>query len=166
MGIGNNNLHKYIKTASFRGIAVDYRKIVKEKFGLGLDLGWNVFSEVKTFDTYIIHNTTYSGKQYRYSNHFPIMLATDLYLNQGKVFNPFFGIGIGTMHSVHNIDMNFYNFKIDAWQFALRPELGFIFELDYGIGLLVCSKYYYGFGTKNMKGQAYCTFNIGIALQP
>jgi hypothetical protein len=168
VGFGTGDIHEYTKPISFRGATFDYRKFIKEggNLGIGMDLGWNVFYEEIPYNTYNYNGIFYSGKQFRDSNHFPILLSADYYFNPGMQFNPFFGLGAGTMYSLSTNKMNFYSFENKAWQFALSPELGFIIELDYGVGLLVCSKYYYGLETTKMNGQGYFTLNVGIALQP
>jgi hypothetical protein len=165
MGFATGDLHSYINKASFRGFTMDYRKFATESVGVGFDIGWNVFYEEKPYGTYTTGKIDYSGKQYRYSNHFPMLLGADYYINPGMELSPFVGLGLGTMYTLRNTDMNLYTLEQDAWQFALRPELGFIIEPTPGVGLLVCSKYYYGFKTNQMNAQGYFTINVGIVLK-
>ncbi|MFN8255911.1 MAG: outer membrane beta-barrel protein [Bacteroidales bacterium] len=165
MGFATGDLHDHIQKASFRGFTMDYRKFVNPNVGVGFDIGWNVFYEEKPYDTYEYENLTYSGKQYRYDNCFPMLLAASYYLKPDQLVNPYVGVGLGTMYTLRNTDMNMYTFEVDSWQFALRPELGIIIEPNPGVGILIGSKYYYGFETGDLKGQGYFTLNVGIVLK-
>lgn len=165
VGFATGELKDYIQPTSWRGFTIDYRKFIKPNIGVGLDLGWNVFYEEKPYDTYTTGEIDYSGKQYRYSNHFPMLLAANYYLKPDQKVNPYVGLGVGTMYTLRNTDMNLYTFETDSWQFALRPELGAIVEFSPNFGLLIGSKYYYGFETAELKGQGYITINVGIVLK-
>jgi hypothetical protein len=164
MGFGAGSMHDYISSASFRGFTFDYRKAVNNNVGLGLDLGWNVFYKEMPYATYEGTNITYSGKQWRYSNHFPMLFAADYYaVNEGKVV-PYGGLGIGTMYSLQNTDMATYTFEKDAWHFALRPELGILIKTAPGVGFNIVSKYYYGFKAGDLPAQGYFTVNVGFVF--
>lgn len=165
MGFATGDLKEHVDKVSFRGFTMDYRKFAKENIGVGFDIGWNVFYKEMPYGTYDYNDITYSGKQFRYDNCFPMLLAADYYMNPGMEFSPFVGLGLGTMYTLRNTDMNMYTLETDAWQFALRPELGIIIEPTPGVGLLVCSKYYYGFKTSDMEAQSFFTINVGIVLK-
>ena len=85
MGFGMGDLGNFISKTSFRGAAIDYRKLVQPNVGVGFNLGWNVFYEDKAFDTYTSGTESLSGRQFRYSNHIPMLLNADYYLNPGTV---------------------------------------------------------------------------------
>ena len=44
MGFGTGDLSDFIGKPSFRGITVDFRKMVQPNLGVGFELGWNVFT--------------------------------------------------------------------------------------------------------------------------
>lgn len=164
IGFGTGDLGDYIGTPSFRGFAVDFRKLVQPNIGVGIDLGWNVFYDAKPSDTYTLGNLSYSGKQYRYNNQFPGLFAVDYYLQPGEQINPFVGLGIGTMYSLRNTDMGQYTFEQDAWHFALRPEAGVIFEANPGLSFAITGKYYYGFEAGDLDAQSYFALNFGFVF--
>jgi hypothetical protein len=64
----------YFQT-SFPQCAIDYRKLVQ--CWRWFNLGWNVFYEDKAFDTYTSGTESLSGRQFRYSNHIPMLLIPD-----------------------------------------------------------------------------------------
>lgn len=162
IGFGAGNMKDFIKPASFRGFTIDYRKLVRDNIGVGFDMGWNVFYDKMPDAVYEYKNIAYSGKQWRYSNEFPILGSIDYYfLKQTDIF-PYVGFGLGTMYSLQNTDMGTYTFEKDAWHFAIRPELGVALDMGNGAGLNLVTKYYHGFAAGDLPSQGYFTINIGF----
>lgn len=166
IGFGTGNLHDYISPASFRGFTFDYRHLVQPNVGVGIDIGWNVFYDELPDDVYEYRNLTFSGKQWRYRNQFPMLAAADYYLNAGSQVSPFAGLGIGTMYTLQNTDMSAYTFETDAWHFVLRPEIGVLIKAAPGVGMMLTAKYYYGFKAGDLSSQAYLTVNFGFVFVP
>ena len=166
MGFGTGNLHDYIGKASFRGFTIDYRNLLRPNVGVGVEFGWNVFYEEKPDDVYEYKNLTYSGKQWRYTNYFPMLAAADYYFKPDAEVSGFAGLGIGTMYTLQNTDMSTYTFEKDAWHFTLRPEIGVLIKAAPGVGLMLASKYYYGFKTGDLPSQGYFTINVGFVFVP
>jgi hypothetical protein len=166
IGFGTGEMHDYISPASFRGFTFDYRNLVQPNIGIGVDIGWNVFYDEMPDDVYEYQNITYSGKQWRYSNHFPMLAAVDYYVQKNEKFTPYAGLGIGTMYTLQNTDMSIYTFEKDAWHFALRPEIGVLIKAAPGVGLTIASKYYYGFKAGDLPAQGYFTLNFGFVFVP
>ena len=166
MGFGTGDMHDYISPASFRGFTFDYRNLVQPNLGVGVDFGWNVFYDEMPDAVYEYKNLTYSGKQWRYSNHFPMLGAVDYYMNPSTQITGFAGLGIGTMYTLQNTDMSTYTFEKDAWHFALRPEIGVIFKPSPGVGVMLAAKYYYGFKAGDLPAQGYFTVNVGFVFVP
>lgn len=164
MGFGTGDLGDYIGKPSFRGFTIDYRKLVQPNIGVGFELGWNVFYEENSFDTYTQGNLSLSGKQYRYNNQFPMLFAGDYYLKPGEQINPFVGLGLGTMYSLRNTDMGQYTLEEDAWNFALRPEVGVLVEANPNMSLAITGKYYYGFEAGDLPAQSYFALNVGFVF--
>jgi hypothetical protein len=163
-GFSSGELHDYIKPVSWRGVGFDYRKFVRENVGVGLEIGWNVFYEKRPFDTYTTGNIDYSGKQYRYSNHMPLLFGVDYYLNPTEKIVGFAGFGIGTMYSQRNTEMGQWSFERTAWHFAIRPELGVIMNSQDGVGVSLSTKYYYGVKAGDLPAQGFFTLNIGLLI--
>jgi outer membrane protein len=164
MGFGAGDLNDFISNTSFRGIAIDYRKMVQPNIGAGFELGWNVFYAEKAYDTYSLENLSYSGKQWRYNNQFPALFAVDYYLQPGEQINPFAGLGIGTMYSLRNTDMGQYTFEEDAWHFALRPEVGVVIEASPTLSVAITGKYYHGFEAGDLDAQSYFALTFGFVF--
>jgi hypothetical protein len=164
MGFGTGNLHDFIGQASFRGFTFDYRNMVQPSVGVGLDMGWNVFYEEKPDAVYQYKDLTYSGKQWRYGNYFPMLVAADYYFKPDADIVPYAGFGLGTMYSRQNTDMATYTFEKDAWSFAIRPEVGLVFKAGQGVHFNVVGKYYYGLKAGDLPAQGYFTLNVGFVF--
>ena len=165
IGFGAGDLKNFISKTSFRGITFDWRKNVNPNVGVGLELGWNVFYEAKSSDTYTQGNVSLSGKQYRYQNAFPMLVSADYFFKPNEKFNPFIGLGMGTLFSLRNTDMSIYTIEEEAWHFALRPEAGFLYQLSDETSAFVAIKFYNGFGAGDLKQtQSYFSLNVGLAF--
>jgi hypothetical protein len=161
-GFTVGNTRDFITATSFRGFTIDYRNFVKPNIGVGFDMGWNVFYEQRPYDTYTKGTLSVSGKQYRYANHVPLLVCAGYYIDPSAKFSPFVGFGLGTMYSLRNTDMNMYTYELDAWHFAIRPELGVVFNSQENVGVSVTGKYYYGVKAGDLPAQGYITLNLGI----
>lgn len=166
MGFGTGDLQDFIQQASFRGVNLDFRKLVQPNIGVGFSVGWNVFYEQKEEDSYTLGNSTLTGKQYRYSNHIPMMVNGAYYLKPGETVNPFVSLGIGTMYTRRNTDMNLYTVEQEAWNFLLQPEFGVQYLLNDVTAATVSGKFNYGFkaGTELDASQSFFTLNVGLSF--
>jgi outer membrane protein len=166
VGFATGDLGDYISKPSFRGIGLDYNKMIQPNIGVGFSIGWNVFYEDLPYDTYSVENVSLSGKQYRYSNHWPILASGSYYLKPGETINPFVGLGIGTIYTLRNTNMNLYTVELDAWNFALQPQVGVQFSVDDATAITLIAKYNNAFqaGGELDTDQSYFTINLGFAF--
>ena len=166
MGFATGDLADYISNASFRGASIEFRKMVQPNVGVGLTFGWNVFYEELSRDSYTSGQSTLTGKQFRYSNHFPMLVGADYYFSPGEKFNPFAGLGIGTIYTRRNTDMNLYTVEQEAWNFALQPEVGFLYSLTDGAAIIVAGRFNQAFkaGNELDGAQSFFTLNVGFSF--
>jgi hypothetical protein len=76
IGFATGSMHDYTSPVSWRGVTYNYNHMVETGASVGLEFGWNVFYEAKSYATYTGNNNVdYSGKQYRYSNNAPILFT-------------------------------------------------------------------------------------------
>jgi len=162
IGFGTGDLGDFIDSPSFRGFVFDYRRKVEDNIALGVEVGWNVFYDELNFDTYTVENLSITGKQWRYNNQVPLLFAADYFLATEEKVKPFAGLGIGTMYSRRNTNMNVYTIEEEAWNFALRPEVGVIYDISYSTGVSATAKYYIGFESGDLPTQSYLSLNLGI----
>jgi outer membrane protein len=165
MGFGTGDLGDFISNGSFRGFLFEYRYRVTPNVAAGIDLSWNVFYERMDYSTYSIDTRSLSGVQYRYSNEFPMLISFDYFFKPDSDFNPYAGLGIGTIYSLRNTDMGLYTLEEDAWHFALKPEAGFIYSFSPYIGFKLGAKYYHGFKAGDLESQSYISISSGLAFK-
>jgi hypothetical protein len=164
IGFGSGDMHSFINPVSFRGVTFNYNKFVQAGVAVGIEAGLNTFYEKKSWDTYTTGNFSYSGKQYRYSNSVPLLFTASYYMNPDEDLIPFAGLGIGSLYTEKRSDFGTYSFTNDAWQFAIKPELGIIYKTE-GASLSISSKYYYGFKGGDLPATNYFTINIGLVFR-
>jgi opacity protein-like surface antigen len=164
VSFGSGDMADFISAASWRGAVVEYRAAVKSNLLIGVDLGWNVFYEKKEKDTYTLGTISLSGVQFRYQNEVPILLSADYLISSGKPLKPYVGLGIGTLYSKRETDMNLYRLEEKTWHFALKGELGLLYELSYSTSLKFAAKYYHGFKTDKLDSQGYFSLSLGVAF--
>ena len=166
IALPTGDLNDFIGKTSFRGIAFDYRYTVKDNIAIGFSAAMNTFYESKPSDTYTVDNISLTGKQYRYSNNIPMLVTGTYFLSPEEPLKPFVTLGIGTMYSRRNTDMNLYTVELEAWNFALQPEIGVQYELSDMTALHLSLKYMQGFqaGNELKSSQSYFSLNVGFAF--
>jgi len=163
MSFGTGNLGEYISAGSFRGASLQYRYPVMDNLLVGVDVAWNVFYERKDYDSYTSGTETLTGIQYRYQNQIPILLSLDYLIITDKDFQPYAGLGIGTMYSERITEMGIWLLEENPWQFALKPEAGMLYKISNGTAFKLGLKYYIGFGSE-LENQGYFTVSAGVAF--
>lgn len=165
MGFGTGDIADHTGAASFRGFTFEVLKLVQPNVAVGLELGWNVFYSETPNDVYTVGNLSYSGKQWRYNNQFPMLISGRYYIKPGEQINPYAGFGLGTMFSMKATDFGQYRFEQDAWHFAMKPEVGIEFEINPEFALSVAAKYYYGLEGGDLPSQGYFALNVGFVFK-
>jgi outer membrane protein W len=163
MAFGTGDLANYNAKSSFRGATFEWRKYIDPTIAVGIEVGWNAFYNALPADTYTSGNATLYGKQYRYQNQIPIMAAVNYYFKPDAQVNPFVGLGMGTMYSRRDLDMNVYTFRQDSWSFAVRPEAGILLKMNDATSAYIGLKYYNGFAAGDLNAtQSYFALNLGL----
>jgi hypothetical protein len=165
IGFGMGDLGDYISNTSFRGVSIEYHGYINDNVSAGAEVGWNVFYERKDYDTYSAGTESVSGIQYRYSNHIPILVTGEYSLRPGEKLNPYINLGIGTMYSRRKTDMGQFYLQEEAWHFALKPEIGLIYDLSFNAGFKIGAKYYTGFAAGDLETQSYLAISAGLIFK-
>ncbi len=159
-----------VSKPSFRGVGLDYRKMINPNLGAGFSLGWHVFYERKDEATYDVSKITnglfdkITGVQYNYVNAIPLHGNINYYLGEeGDAIRPFIGLGVGTTYFEQKVEMGLYSSTTNAWQFSIQPEAGLLYELSTTMSAFLGAKYTQGFNTSKLDGQSYISFNVGMA---
>lgn len=165
VSFATGEMSDYISKASFRGALLEYRKQLEPNIHVGFDVGWNVFYQKEDYATYTSGNEAVSGVQQRYQNQVPILVSGDYLITPDAAFTPYIGLGIGTMYTERSTDMNIYRWEKNVWQFALKPEVGMLYEMSYGTSFKLAVKYYNGFKTTQIDTQGYLSVSAGLAFR-
>jgi opacity protein-like surface antigen len=163
MSFGTGDLGDYISAPSFRGASIQYRNAVTHNILVGIDAAWNVFYEKKDYDSYTSGTITLSGVQYRYQNQVPLLVAADYVFTPDNDFQPYIGLGIGTIYSERNTEMGIWVLEENPWQFAMKPEVGFLYQFAGYNAFKLSAKYNVGMGG-DLGTQAYVTVSAGFAF--
>jgi len=164
VSFGSGDLSDYISKASWRGFLIEYRASVTSKLLVGVDVAWNVFYEQTDYDTYTIDTESLSGIQFRYQNEVPILATIDYMISSENALRPYVGLGLGTIYSARETDMNLYYLEQTTWQFALKGEAGLLFNLNYTTNIKFAAKYYNAFKTETLDNQGYFSLSLGMAF--
>lgn len=164
MSFATGDMGTYISAPSFRGASAQYRYAATDNILVGIDAAWNVFYERKDYDSYTSGTQTLTGVQYRYQNQVPLLVSADYVFTPDKDFQPYIGIGIGTMYSERTTQMGIWYVEENPWQFAVKPEAGLMYNISYGTALKLGFKYYAGLGG-DMGTQGYFTIGVGFAFK-
>ena len=164
VGIGLGDLGDYISAPSFRGANIEYRNAVTNNLMVGAEIGWNVFYERMDYNTYTVGTESLTGVQYRTQNELPILLSADYILTPDNPFRPYVGLGIGTLYSERSTDMGMWRRMENPWHFAIKPEVGFLYELSYSTSFKFAAKYYSGFASSPLETQSYLSLSVGLAF--
>jgi opacity protein-like surface antigen len=165
IGLPTGDLSDYISAASWRGVALDYRRLIKPNIGVGVSTGWNTFFEEREFATYTLENRSISGDQWRYVNSFPLFLSADYYLKPGEDINPYVGLGVGTIYNNRATDMGIFRLEQEAWSFAFQPQVGMFYSINHFAGISIAAKYSYGLAAGDFESaQSFFSLNIGYVF--
>lgn len=163
-GFSTGDMGTYISSPSFRGAIIEYRNAVQPNLLVGVDVGWNVFYERKDEATYTRGTEALSGIQYRTQNELPILISADYFISIDTRLKPYAGLGIGTLYSQRSTDMGQWRLKEDPWHFAIKPEVGFLYEMSYSTSFKFAAKYYNGFTSGDLPAQGYFSISAGLAF--
>jgi len=165
VSFGTGDLGDYVDKTSFRGFLFEYRGgIVNEHLNAGLDLGWNAFYEEKPYDTYTQGTASISTKQWRYTNQYPILASADYLIRPGEALNPYVNFGIGTMYTKRKTLVGSYIIYEDAWHFAIKPEIGLMYNVRGNTGIKLAAKYYTAFASGELETQSYFSISAGLVF--
>ena len=162
VGFPTGDLGDYISKTSFRGAVIEYQKYLKDNLSIGGEVGWSAFYERKDFDTYSQENISASGVQYRYSSQVPILISAEYNFRPEATFKPYANFGLGTMYSRRDTDMGLWYVREEAWQFALKPEVGIMCEINLNTSFNLSAKYYTGFASGDLETQSYIALGAGF----
>ncbi|RFM27300.1 OmpW family outer membrane protein [Deminuibacter soli] len=132
----NNDL---VSKASFSGGRLEYRRMIKPNFSIGIGASWNSFEQYAGTKTYQAPsgNGAVTTDAVKDIYTVPVTISGHYYLQGGKHIKPYIGVGLGTQYSEQDIYYNIYGIEDNNWGFCVRPEIGFLVRIARGAELNV-----------------------------
>jgi hypothetical protein len=160
------DISDFIEKTSFRGMSFDYRYKFQPKMALGASVGWTTFYEEVGRGTYTAGSESLTGKQFRYSNHVPMVATFTYFTKEDDMMVPYATFGIGTMYTRRDTDMSVYRREQEAWNFLFQPEIGIQVHSMENAALALSLKYNVGLaaGSELSEAQSYISFHVGLAF--
>ena len=163
------NTKDFMEKASFVGFGVEGRRFFGDNFSLGLSFQWNTFrhevrdkalprgnGDTRSSDSEVIidHNRDFSA--------YPFLLTAHGYLSKDAKFNPYLGVGVGTIRIHQRADATTQVWKQDSWHWGFAPEIGFIAQIGFDVALMANLKYVYALKTSEVDAQSYVSLVVGF----
>ena len=153
----------YTKNFSPRGIEFEVDRYISEDLSLGLAVGWNVFREKVTGESFEYNNYLVTGTQFRYTNIVPLNIKAKKYFSMGGQ-RPFIGFGLGTSYTRQTNDVGIFSLVDSKWQFNIAPEAGMRISLSTGLLVSLKVKYSHSLKAGNFPAMSFLGFGIGVGL--
>ncbi len=159
-----SNTQDFTDNFTWRGVGVDYKRMVKPNLTVGLSFGWHVFDE-QTDDVVSAFGVDLSGDQFRYVNSFPLLANVSYFLGKQGGARPYLGANVGAYIMEHRLDVGLYSLQETNWHFGFAPEAGIAFPARENVSVLVNARYNYALSAGSVDDQTYLNFSVGLAWQ-
>ena len=149
-----------------RGVDFEVNKFLKEDLSVGFVIGWNIFREKISGETFDYRELTITGTQFRYTNVTPLNVNVKKYFSVGEEsdIRPYAGVGLGTNYAKRTNEIGVFVLSEDKWQFNVAPEIGLHYDMNRNNILSLKVKYNYSPKAGDFPATSYLSFGIGIGL--
>jgi opacity protein-like surface antigen len=155
---------EFTNNISPRGVEFEANKFLNESLSVGFVVGWTVFREKITGETFDYRDFTVTGTQFRYTNISPVNLNIKKYFGGNMDLKPFAGVGVGTAYAKRTNDVGVFSINDDKWLFNVAPEIGMFYDVNYRSKLSVKLKYNYSPKAGDFPAMSYLSLGVGIGL--
>jgi len=152
---------------SLRGVDFEVNKFLKEDLSVGFVIGWNIFREKITGETFDYRDLTITGTQFRYTNITPLNVNVKKYFSFSEETDvaPYAGIGVGTNYAKQTNEIGVFALTEDKWQFNVAPEIGMLYDISRNNVLSLKVKYSYSPKAGDFPSMSYLSFGVGIGYK-
>ncbi len=158
-----SDMKDFTDGTSFRGVNMEFRKIVRPNVTVGFMAGWHVFDE-RTDEVVSLDVADIQGTQLRYINSFPLMVNAHYYFGDRGGVRPFIGANVGTYYIERRVEIGLFLVDDDAWHFGLAPEAGIVVPIGWRARGFLNARYNWAIEASDFTGN-YWSFSIGAAWQ-
>ncbi len=159
---GTGETKDFVSGLNFRNIAVDGRKTLGPNTSAGMHFGWNILTSQDEQTIQFNNAPITGGAQIRYITAFPIYANAHYYFGRRRGVRPYIGGNLGTIYEESRLDISVFALSDKTWHFAVAPEIGLIFPVDWHIKAHLSARYNYGFKASN-RTIGYFTIGLGLA---
>ncbi|MCY1721938.1 hypothetical protein OU798_16410 [Prolixibacteraceae bacterium Z1-6] len=148
-----------------RGVDFEVQHFLNEDLSVGFNIGWTLFRQKISGETFYYKDLTITGTQFRYTNIVPLTLNVKKYFMANGDYVPYVGVGIGTSYAEQRNEIGVFELEDDKWQFHMAPEIGMLYDLNYKSYLSVKLKYNYSVKAGSFPSMSYLSLGLGIGLK-
>ena len=134
--------HDFAPSASFSGLAWEWRSYVRPHTSIGVLTGFNEFQH-RNGGTFDFPRGSVTGEHYRHLLVVPITVTGAWYFNSNRD-DPrwYIGGGLGPRFIQQLFQLGLAEEQQDGWDFTVVPEAGLAFKMWYGTGGIVSLRYH------------------------
>lgn len=159
----------FVSKTSTRGVRFGFTKFINEKFGAGIEGGFNVLDDYVPRQTYQLENGAITTDIFNYMYNYTLMANGQYYFKKSGLFVPYAALHAGIIFTEYTQFYNAYSSSNNKTGAVVRPELGVLYRIQtYGsFGLKAAIGYEYA--TNKMEEYDIKNFNalnvqVGIVL--
>ncbi len=147
------DMRNFISNTSLRGLTASAGWYLNNKITVGATVQWTGFYEKDERHTWNFDGGAVTANAWKEFFLISLLANVKYHFNDddGSLFVPYIGLGVGTMYVDQNAQIGKYEFKETYWRFALAPEVGT--RIPMGIektwGFNVMLRYQMAFYNKN-----------------
>lgn len=116
--------NEYINSTSLAGFNLQYRKLLRHRLSIGIDISWNSYNQYVPAETQQTNDGSITTDFYRYMYTLPVALNMHYYFFQRRTVVMYGGMALGALYGVQKKYYNAYVSDEDNWGFLVRPEVG------------------------------------------
>lgn len=120
---------EFTNKTSSAGMRIGYSKFMNDRFGFGIEGGFNTLDDYVPRQTYEFPGGAITTDIYNYLYYFTLMGNAQYYFVQGKNFIPYASVAMGVAFSEYRIYYNVYSEGDTQTSFVVRPEIGTLFRV-------------------------------------
>ncbi|HEU5292319.1 MAG TPA: outer membrane beta-barrel protein [Cyclobacteriaceae bacterium] len=160
---------EFTNKTSSAGMKLGYSKLMNDRFGFGIEGGFNTLDDYVPRQTYEYPGGAVTTDIYNYLYYYTLMGNAQYYFVQTKNFVPYVSVAIGVAFSEYRTYYNVYSDADNNASFAVRPEIGTLFRMKENarVGLKTAASYDYAankssyFEVDNFSG---ISFHVGLVI--
>jgi len=153
---------------SWRNVAVDARRVLGERFAVGVSAGWSVFAASHDSTvTVAVEGAAITGTPLTTVNTVPLLATGHYYFGKPPIgsymgVTAFVGLGLGAYLVENRADIGTVEFSETNWHLGVAPEAGFAYKMGTAAAILLSARYNHAFKSGGFT-HSFWNFNIGLA---